>query len=81
MNVSIIRATRRFVSEHRSRLTKFFGPVGEDAKMTATDVHELVRLINGARQEEGEEAIYGTQSLASLGDAWTHLGRALVPMI
>ena len=77
MTATIIHSTRRFVSEHRSRLTKFFGPACEGAEMTTADVHDLVRLINAARQEEGAEAIYGTQSLASLGDAWTHLDRRL----
>ena len=79
MSPNILKSTLRFVTDHHAGFTKFFAPACEGPAISAAEVHFLVGLITTAQKNEGAGAIYGTQSLTELGDAWTNLERHMRP--
>ena len=79
MSPNTIKATQRFVSEHQAGFTKFFTSAAEGPEISAAEVHVLVGLIATAQKDEGSGAMYGTRSLAELGDAWINLERQMGP--
>ena len=76
MQVTIMQGTHRFLSEHKSDMAalfdrrpgKFVLPI---APLTSFELSSLIDLLENAELSEGPLAVYGTEYLVSLRQAWT----------
>ncbi len=76
MQVTIMQGTHRFLTEHKSDMAALFDRrpgkvVLPIAPLTTNEVSTLIDLLETAERSEGPQAVYGTEYLVSLRQAWT----------